>query len=111
MTITGIAVFILPAPAWLIFGLCVVFSGVGGCLPSAMMGAAPRAVPEPQLAAMSVGLVMQGSNLGQMIGPVVVGGLVDSGGWGMAAIPVAFAGGIAITTAFALRRVFRRFAL
>ncbi|MBA8879987.1 MFS transporter [Phyllobacterium myrsinacearum] len=111
MTVTGIAVFILPAPTWVIFGLCVIFSGVGGCLPSAMMGAAPRAVPEPHLAAMSVGLVMQGSNLGQMIGPVVVGSLVDRGGWTMAAVPVAIAGGIAIATAFALQGVFRRFTL
>ncbi len=111
MTITGVAVFTLSGPTWLIFSLCVVFSGVGGCLPSAMMGAAPRAVPEAQLGAMSVGLVMQGSNLGQMIGPVVVGSLVDAVGWKAAAIPVAIAGVIAIGTALTLQKVFRRFAL
>ncbi|WP_175540721.1 MFS transporter [Phyllobacterium sp. OV277] len=111
MTMTGIAVFTLSGPTWLIFSLCVVFSGVGGCLPSAMMGAAPRAVPEAQLGAMSVGLVMQGSNLGQMIGPVVVGSLVDAVGWKAAAIPVAIAGVIAIGTALTLKKVFRRFAL
>lgn len=111
MTVTGIAVFLLPLPAGLLFGLCVVFSGVGGCLPSAMMGAAPRAVPEPQLGAMSVGLVMQGSNLGQMIGPVVVGSLVDAGGWQAAAMPVAIAGMVAIGNALFLRNVFRRFQL
>ncbi|MGO4448123.1 CynX/NimT family MFS transporter [Phyllobacterium sp. TAF24] len=111
MTMTGVAVFTLSGPTWLIFSLCVVFSGVGGCLPSAMMGAAPRAVPEAQLGAMSVGLVMQGSNLGQMIGPVVVGSLVDAVGWKAAAIPVAIAGVIAIGTALTLKKVFRRFAL
>nr|WP_246706845.1 MFS transporter [Phyllobacterium sp. P30BS-XVII] len=111
MTMTGVAVFTLSGPTWLIFSLCVVFSGVGGCLPSAMMGAAPRAVPEAQLGAMSVGLVMQGSNLGQMIGPVVVGSLVDAVGWKAAAIPVAIAGVIAIGTALTLQKVFRRFAL
>ncbi len=111
MTMTGVAVFTLSGPTWLIFSLCVVFSGVGGCLPSAMMGAAPRAVPEGQLGAMSVGLVMQGSNLGQMIGPVVVGSLVDAVGWKAAAIPVAIAGVIAIGTALTLQKVFRRFAL
>ncbi|UGX88815.1 MFS transporter [Phyllobacterium meliloti] len=111
MTMTGVAVFTLSGPTWLIFSLCVVFSGVGGCLPSAMMGAAPRAVPEAQLGAMSVGLVMQGSNLGQMIGPVVVGSLVDAVGWKAAAIPVAIAGVIAIGTALTLQKVFRCFAL
>ncbi|QND54875.1 MFS transporter (plasmid) [Phyllobacterium sp. 628] len=111
MTATGVAVFLLPAPAWLIFGLCVVFSGVGGCLPASMMGAAPRVVADPKLGAMSVGLVMQGSNLGLMIGPVVVGSLVDIAGWKAAAVPVAIAGAIGLTLAFALRSVFRRFAL
>lgn len=107
MTLTGIAVFALPLPPTVVFLLCVVFSGVGGLLPATVLGAAALVAPKPGLGPMTLGLTMQGSNLGQVIGPVAVGGVVDAAGWPAAAIPVAVAGVLALVVAALLRGVFR----
>jgi DHA1 family inner membrane transport protein len=107
MTLTGIAVFALALPPTAVFLLCVVFSGVGGLLPATVLGAAALVAPKPGLGPMTIGLAMQGSNLGQVIGPVAVGGVVDAAGWPAAAIPVAVAGMLALAVAALLRGVFR----
>lgn len=107
MTLTGIAIFALPLPPIVVFLLCVVFSGVGGLLPATVLGAAALVTPKPGLGPMTLGLTMQGSNLGQVIGPVAVGGVVDAAGWPAAAIPVAVAGVLALAVAALLRGVFR----
>jgi len=107
MALTGVAVFALALPALPVFLLCVLFSGVAGLLPASVLGGASLAAPLPDLAPMVVGLVMQGSNLGQVIGPVAVGGAVDAAGWPAAAVPVAVAGALGVAIAAALRPVFR----
>lgn len=107
MTLSGIAVFALALPPTLVFLLCVVFSGVGGLLPATVLGAAALVAPKPGLGPMTLGLTMQGSNLGQVIGPVAVGGVVDAAGWPAAAIPVAVAGVLALAVAALLRGAFR----
>lgn len=107
MTLTGIAVFALPLPPTVVFLLCVVFSGVGGLLPATVLGAAALVAPKPGLGPMTLGLTMQGSNLGQVIGPVAVGSVVDAAGWPAAAVPVAVAGVLALVVAALLRGVFR----
>lgn len=107
MTLTGIAVFALPLPPTVVFLLCVLFSGVGGLLPATVLGAAALVAPKPGLGPMTLGLTMQGSNLGQVIGPVAVGGVVDAAGWPAAAIPVVVAGVLALVVAMLLRGVFR----
>jgi hypothetical protein len=42
------------------------------------MGGIPTLTPRAQLAPVSFGLVMQGNNLGQLIGPVAVGTVVGA---------------------------------
>ncbi|MFE0755016.1 MFS transporter [Inquilinus sp. NPDC058860] len=107
MTASGIAVFALALPPTVVFLLCVLFSGVGGLLPATVLGAAALVAPKPRLGPMTLGLTMQGSNLGQVIGPVAVGGVVDAAGWPAAAIPVAVAGVLALAVAALLRGVVR----
>jgi MFS family permease len=53
----------------------------------------------------SVGLVMQGSGLGQVIGPVAVGGAIDRYGWSVASLIVAAAGLGGVFLAWRLRRL------
>jgi predicted MFS family arabinose efflux permease len=60
---------------------CALFSAVGGIIPSAILGGAAGLSTRPQSNAISIGLVMQGSNIGQVIGPVALGTIVDSSGW------------------------------
>ena len=100
----GTAIFLAPLPPVVIFLLCVAFSGVGGLLPATAMTTAPLLVAEPRLTPMSLGLIVQGSNLGQVIGPVTVGAAVDAAGWPAAAWPVAIAAGLALVLSLILRR-------
>lgn len=108
MAVSGIIIFLSVLPPVPTFLLCVLFSGTGGLLPATVLGGAPLVAPMPRLAPMTLGLTMQGSNLGQVVGPVVVGGVVDAAGWPAAAIPVAIAGVLGIGAALALRRTYRR---
>jgi MFS transporter, DHA1 family, inner membrane transport protein len=53
----------------------------GGAVPAAIMLSVPDAAPSPRLMATTQGLVMQGSSIGQLLGPVTVaaaGGVTGS---------------------------------
>lgn len=103
MGVAGTAIFLAPLPPLVIFLLCLVFSGVGGLLPATAMTTAPLLVAEPRLTPMSLGLIVQGSNLGQVVGPVTVGAAVDAAGWPAAAWPVAIAALLALLLTALLR--------
>ncbi|MGE0007279.1 MAG: CynX/NimT family MFS transporter [Parvibaculaceae bacterium] len=104
MGLCGVAIFLMPLPVLVVFLLCLIFSGVGGLLPATVLAAAPLLVPAARLAPMGLGLVMQGSNLGQVVAPVTVGAAVDAAGWPAAAWPVGIAAALALLLAFYLRR-------
>jgi len=88
-----------PAPTLL---LCAVFSGVGGIIPATLLSTAPLIAPVG-LVPVVVGLAMQGSNLGQIIAPVAVGGTIEAYGWSAAAATVVAAAWLTILAAQALR--------
>ncbi|MBU0747798.1 MAG: MFS transporter [Gammaproteobacteria bacterium] len=67
------------------FVLCLVFSAVGGLIPASLLSSVAQVTSTPTQAALVVGLLMQGSNLGQALGPVLVGNAVDRHGWPAAA--------------------------
>ncbi|WP_242108385.1 CynX/NimT family MFS transporter [Luteimonas aquatica] len=102
----GVGVFASDLPLGALFALCVLFSTAGGLLPASVIGGAARLLSSPALVAIAVGLLMQGSYLGQVIGPSLIGSVVQSAGWPAAAIPTAIAAGLAIVLAFGLRRAF-----
>jgi predicted MFS family arabinose efflux permease len=91
-----------PVPALV---LCIVFSAVGGIIPATLLSSTSIIAPAG-LAPIVVGLAMQGSNLGQIIGPVAVGGLIEVYGWSTASGIVLAAAGFAILAARAIRREF-----
>ncbi|MFJ3459950.1 CynX/NimT family MFS transporter [Achromobacter spanius] len=105
MAAVSLLIFGSALPAMTTFLLCVLFSAVGGLIPATLLGTAPLVAPRPALTAASVGLVMQGSNLGQVIGPVAVGGAIDRFGWTSASFIVAAAGLAGVAVAWRLRRV------
>ncbi|WP_200840861.1 MFS transporter [Geminicoccus flavidas] len=80
--------------------LCLLFSAIGGLIPATLLASAPVAAPVPALTAIVVGLLMQGSNLGQMLGPVLVGEVIETWGWPAASIVVlaAAASALGVTT-------------
>lgn len=92
MAATGCAVFAFVMPLIPIYGLCLTFSAVGGLLPTAVYSAVPVYAPSPTQIGATNGLITQGSNLGQTIGPTLVGGLATLAGWSSSSIVFAAAG-------------------
>lgn len=61
---------------------CLLFSGFGGMLPAAVLSGAPVVAPARAQIATTNGLLIQGSNVGQMIGPPAAAWLVTlTGRW------------------------------
>lgn len=65
--------------------LAGVYSAVIGIVPGALFTAIPVHAPRPQLVGAATGLLMQGSNLGALLGPPITAALVAGGGWPAAA--------------------------
>lgn len=103
MGLSAIGAFALGLPAPAVFALCVLFSLAGGLLPASAINGATQLTPHPALAAVAMGLLMQGSYLGQVLGPSLFGSVVQAAGWPAAAIPVALAASGAIALAWVLR--------
>ncbi len=86
MAVCGLGIFLPVLGPGLALALCLVFSAVGGLIPASLMSSVPLVTSTPAQAALLVGLLMQGSNLGQALGPVLVGSTVDRHGWPGAAV-------------------------
>jgi predicted MFS family arabinose efflux permease len=91
MGLCALGIFVPVLPPWAAFVLCLVFSAMGGLVPSSLLSSVPQVTATPAHAALAVGLLMQGSNLGQALGPLLVGRVVDRHGWPAAAVCVALA--------------------
>jgi MFS transporter, DHA1 family, inner membrane transport protein len=94
-----------PAAVALVAALAL---GVGGFAPGALYAAAPQAAPSPRAVPPTIGLLQQASNLGQFIGPLVLGLWVERFKWAAApaiVVPVALAG---LAAAFVIRGIMHR---
>jgi hypothetical protein len=99
MGLAGIGIFLEVFGNTPTFLLCILFSAVGGLIPATLISSAPLLAPSAALAPVVIGLVMQGSNLGQVIGPVAVAGAIGVYGWAAAAGIVLIAALIATVAA------------
>jgi predicted MFS family arabinose efflux permease len=108
MGLSGLGIFLGLLPDTATFLLCMLFSMVGGIIPATLLSSAPVLAPAATLTPVVVGLMMQGSNLGQVVGPVAVGGVIEALGWSAAAGLVAAAALLAILVALGLRSSLRR---
>lgn len=108
MGLCGIGIFLGLLPDTVTFLLCVLFAGAGGLIPATLLASAPLAAPSAKLMPVVVGLMMQGSNLGQVVGPVAVGSVIEALGWPSAAGVVGAAALLAMLTALGLRDVLGR---
>lgn len=81
MGAAGLWIFLSQSGDTLTFALCVLFSAIGGLIPATLISTVPIVSPRPELAPMAMGLLMQGSNLGQLVGPVAVGTAIETFGW------------------------------
>lgn len=107
MGAAGLGIFLGLFPALPTFILCLVFSAVGGLIPATLLASAPLLSPNAALVPIAIGLIMQGSNLGQLLGPVAVGSATTAFGWGAAGAVVVVSAIVACAIAVVLRPAFQ----
>jgi len=103
MGLCEIGIFTDALPDAARYGLCIAFSGFGGLLPASVLAAAPVVAPSSGQLATTNGMFMQGSNIGQMVGPPLVAAVVAAtGSWqgGLWVLIIAAAAGVAVAMAF-----------
>jgi cyanate permease len=106
MALCGIGIFSLGLPLWPAYALALLLAGGGGLLPATVLGAVPVLAPAPRLIPATNGLLVQGSNLGQVIGPPAVGALAAATGTWQAAPAVLVAAALGgLGAALMLRRL------
>ncbi len=97
MIITGGAIFAFSLPIFIVALLCIIFAGIGGMIPTSVLSSAPIVAPTPLAIPITVGLIMQGSNLGQSFGPLLAGWSTQFLGWTSAAWILFIVGALGIT--------------
>lgn len=86
------------SPAWR-FGLVVAFAVVSGIVPPALFAEAPSQAPHPAAVGVTLGMMMQGNNLGLVAGPAAGASLTVAGGWPALGVGVAAAACTAVAVA------------
>ncbi len=109
MGLSAVVIFTGILPDALRYFACLVFSLVGGMLPTSALSGAQAFAPSPSQVGTMSGLIMQGSNTGQVIGPPLLAAVVQATGTWEASLSVMVAAcALAIVAAFGLRRFERR---
>lgn len=79
--VCAVVIFAPMVPRGLAYATCLVFSFTGGLIPVVIFDAAPRAAPDAGLVGATLGMAMQGNNLGLLLGPALAGWLAGTWGW------------------------------
>jgi MFS family permease len=91
-------------PPMVAYGLCLTVSACAGLLPGCILGSASIYAPRITLVPVTLGMFMQGSNWGQLLGPVVVGATVSAWGWPAASLVLGAATAMGAAMALSLHR-------
>lgn len=81
MVLCGTSLFFTQPTPIVSLLLCLSFSSLGGLIPAAIVSSVPRIAPTAAAIPVTIGLTMQGSNMGQVVGPALVGSSVEHFGW------------------------------
>lgn len=112
MVLTGFVIYTDAVPHWGRYLACLLFSGLSGILPPSVLSGVPSHAPSPALVGTCNGLVVQASNLGQMLGPPILAALVGFvGGWQASPAFVASISLLGIGFALWIRRLEREIAV
>lgn len=85
MAFCAAAIFVDGLPDTLRLVLGGLYSAVIGAVPAALFTGIAIHAGRPQLVGAATGLLMQGSNIGALLGPPITAALVSAGGWPAAA--------------------------
>jgi len=108
MAATLLGIFATGLSDGLRYGLCLVFSGFGGMLPTAALAGAPAFAPSPAQVGTMNGVLVQGANTGMFFGPPAIAAVVTATGqWESAVSTMVTASLLIVVLAFAVRRIER----
>lgn len=106
MGLASFGIFLPVLPDSAAFLLCLLFSAVGGVIPAILLSSAPIVARTAGLVPIVLGLIIQGNNFGQILGPTAIGSTLVRFGWESAAYMVAGSALIAVlVVASTLRRI------
>jgi predicted MFS family arabinose efflux permease len=107
-TLCGVASFGIFAGSLPVVAVAVLASAslaITGLIPASIFAATPRVAPSDHLLGMTLGLIIQASNLGQFLGPAVLAAWVERFGWSRAPVLFAAIGLTGLATALVLRKL------
>ncbi|WP_440410991.1 MFS transporter [Neorhizobium petrolearium] len=110
LTMTAFIVFGHAFPLWMRYGASVLYAVSGGVLPATIMGSLPVYAPRRDLVGTFSGFVMQGSNIGQVFGPMLLASIVAASGWQAAPYYIFATMMLGFALALCLRQTERRIA-
>jgi len=74
----------IDANGWTRYAMFLTFGTVAGIVPATLFSLVPRLASKPELTGISTGMLLQGNNLGLVLGPVLTGASVQR--WGRTAL-------------------------
>lgn len=104
LALLGFGVLAIDLPWPLMTGLAIAFALLSGSIPVVITDSAPDFAPAPALVGATLGLAMQGHNVGMLAGPPLAGLLATGAGWPSVAVGMAVVAGVMVLLA---RRFFR----
>ena len=105
VAVCGLLIFDHRVDPWYAYAAALALTLVGGLIPTCVLGGAAVYAPDRRLIAATLGMIMQGSNIGLIIGPVAAGVAVSSFGWDGAGLMVVAAGLLSLAMALRFRRL------
>lgn len=103
LALTGFGIFSDGVAGWVAYALSIVFSFTGGFIPVVLIDAVPRHTPRPELVGSTMGFLMQGNDVGFVLGPAAVGAIAMTAGWPAVSLLVAAIAAVAGLLILALR--------
>jgi MFS family permease len=101
--LTSFAIFSPHVPVVVVAVLAATSLGITGAIPASIFAAAPRIIHDAGMLALMFGLINQISNVGQLLGPAVLGGFAQQFGWALSPVLFVTVAAAGIVIGFALR--------
>jgi cyanate permease len=110
MGTTAGAIFTAAIPGTWYLPMAILFSAVGGVIPGSLLAGCSMHAPGPQQIAIISGIIIQGSNSGNLIGPPAMAAVTGVAGWENSWLLLAGCGVAGCILAVWLRRIETRLA-
>ncbi len=104
LSLSAFVVFASELPLTIRYTAALLYAATGGLLPASIMSALPAYAARQDLVSTISGFVMQGTNLGQFLGPLLLAAVVSAKGWAAAPYYVAATALFGILLALIFRR-------